>query len=766
MRKTLLLLLLPLQLHAQPFSKDLSTRASTKAEEINRWQQQANHVTIIRDNYGIPHIYGKTDADAVFGLLYAQCEDDFKRVEMNYIEKLGRMSEVKGETELYNDLLIRMIIDSSDAIKDYKKAPDWLKKLCGAFADGINYYLYKHPDLKPALLTRFQPWYPLLWTDGSIGAINTADLTATDLKNLYSTGEAITSINNGHAGLDPASFPKIKEKEENPTGSNGFAFSPKITESGNAILYINPHVTFYFRPEVHMVSEEGLNVYGAVTWGQFFIYQGFNEHCGWMHTSSAVDAADTYIEKISSRSPAEKKDNGWVYEYDGKQKKVTEEKIVLKYKSGTGVETKTINTLFTHHGPVMAKRNGQWLSVKADNRIMNGLIQCWQRTKAKGLEDFKKTLDLQGNISNNTVYADAQGNIAYWHGNRIPERDTKYDWSKAVDGSTSATEWKGYHNISETVQSINPSNGWLQNCNSTPFTVAGAKSPKKENFPAYMAPDGENFRGINAVRVLSEGNDYNIDKVIKAGYDTRLSAFEVLVPALVKTFEKNIAYPDTLYALLVGPVTVLKNWDYRCNENSIATTLAVEWGQKLLPAIFRTKVVDDEEDDQVNKTKQFATTASSNDLLLPLLAATNELENKFGRWQIPWGRINRFQRISSDIDNKFDDSRPSIPVGFVSSTWGMLPSYTSRAFPGTKKRYGVNGNSFICAVEFVRQAAGFPSGKRIKAKSLLAGGESGEETSKHFFDQGLMYSKGQFKDVLFYREDVVKHVERSYHPGE
>lgn len=728
MKHLLILLILPIQLIAQNFSK----------EEITRWEKQANDVSIIRDNYGIPHIYGKSDADAVFGLLYAQCEDDFKRVEMNYIEKLGRMSEVKGESELYNDLLIRMIIDSADAIADYKKSPDWLKKLMNAFADGVNYYIYKHPDNKPALLNRFQPWYPLLWTDGSIGAISTADITVAELQNLYS-GENF-----------PLSVAK-KEEEEILTGSNGFAFSPKITESGNAILYINPHVTFYFRPEVHMASEEGLNVYGAVTWGQFFIYQGFNEHCGWMHTSSAVDAADTYVEKIS------KKDNGWVYEYDGKQKKVTEEKIVLKYKNGNAIETKTINALFTHHGPIMAKRNGEYLSVKADNRIMNGLIQCWQRNKANSFADFKKTLDLLGNISNNTVYADAEGNIAYWHGNRIPIRDKKYDWSKAVDGTTPATEWKGLHKVDETVHIINPPNGWLQNCNSTPYTVAGNNSPKRENYPVYMAPDGENFRGINAVRVLAEENKYTIDKVIKAGYDTRLTAFEVLVPALVKAFERNISYDDSLYALLVGPVTVLKHWNYQCGENSIATTLAVEWGQKLLPAIFRTKVVEDEEDDQVTRTKQFAAIASPQDLLQPLLATIIELENKFGRWQMPWGRINRFQRVSSDIDNKFDDNKASIPVGFVSSTWGMLPSYTSKIFPGTKKRYGVNGNSFICAVEF---------GKRIKAKSLLAGGESGDENSKHFFDQGSMYSKGQFKDVLFYKEDVLQHVERKYHPGE
>lgn len=732
MKKFIFFLFWPLQLFAQQFSKD----------EINRWQKQANDVTIIRDNFGVPHIYGKTDADAVFGLLYAQCEDDFKRVEMNYIDKLGRLAEVKGPSEIYNDLLVRMIIDSTDAIRDYKNSPGWLKKLMQAFADGINYYIYKHPDNKPALLNRFQPWYPLLWTDGSIGAINTTDITANDLKNYYAASDTtvISSIR--------------RNEEEMLTGSNGFAFSPKITASGNAILYINPHVTFYFRPEVHMASEEGLNVYGAVTWGQFFVYQGFNEHCGFIHTSSGVDAADAYIEKLTLQNKK------WFYEYEGKQRPVIEKKILISYnerkRTGTTVGANLFTVQYTHHGPIMAKKNGQWLSVKADNRIMNGLAQCWLRNKATSFAAFKKTLDLKGNISNNTVYADAEGNIGYWHGNRIPERDTAYDWSKPVDGSIAATEWKGYHDIGEIIQSINPPNGWLQNCNSTPFTVAGMNSPKKKDFPAYMAPDGENFRGINAVRTLGEGNNYTIDKVIKAGYDTRLAAFEVLVPALVKAFEKNVDYNDSLYALLAGPIAVLKNWDFRSSENSIATTLAVEWGQRLLPALNRIAVPNGD-NDQVGKTKQFAATASSSQLLLPLLATINDLESKFDRWQIPWGRINRFQRIYTDIDNRFDDTQPSIPVGFASSQWGMLPSYTSRSFPGTIKRYGVNGNSFICAVEF---------GPTIKARSLLAGGESGDKSSLHFFDQGSMYSKGQFKDVLFYKEDVLKHKERMYHPGE
>ncbi len=726
MKHLLLCLLLPCISFAQ----------NPAQNQIHQWEQQAKNITIIRDNWGIPHIYGNTDADAVFGLLYAQCEDDFKRVEMNYIEKLGRLSEVNGDADLYNDLLIRLLIDTTEAKADYKKAEPWLRTLLNAYADGINYYILKHPDVKPLLIKKFQPWYPLLWTDGSIGAINTAGISTIDLKNFYAN--------------DTASIGLAKPKEENLSGSNGFAIGPSKSASGNAMLYINPHVTFYFRPEVHAVSNEGLNVYGAVTWGQFFIYQGFNEHCGWMHTSSDVDVADLYAEKII------KSKNGFSYAYNNKVLAVKEKMIAIQILQDGKIRSKMFKTYFTQHGPVMAKRNGQWLALKSYNRSMTSLIQSWKRTKANGFEAYKKVMDLKGNTSNNTVFADDKGNIAYWHGNFVPVRDKTLNWAKPVDGSKSATEWQGLHKVEDIVHVYNPETGWIQNCNSTPFTAAGANSPKKENYPFYMSPDGENFRGINAVKVLSNESSLTLDKLIAAGYDTYLSAFEKLVPALLQAYDKLA--DDSIHHQLVEPIGILKSWDFRCGESSVATTLAVEWGQKLLPKIIASGDEDEYQYvDQVTKTDRFISKAIPADLIAPLKEVLDELSGKFGTWRMPWGDINRFQRISSDINQKFSDDKPSLPVAFTSSAWGMLPSYATQYFPGIKKRYGTGGNSFICAVEF---------GKKVKAKSLLAGGESGDPLSKHFIDQAEMYTKGKFKDVLFYKEDVMKHVERKYHPGE
>jgi acyl-homoserine-lactone acylase len=726
MRKFLILwFLLPNGLFAQTFSKD----------EIARWQQQAQRVTIIRDNWGIPHIYGKTDADAVFGLLYAQCEDDFPRVEANYIEKLGRKSEVEGNKAYYEDLLHRLVLDSAEAKKDYVNAPPWLKKLCNAFADGVNFYIAKNPQVKPALLTRFEPWWPFMWTDGSIGAISMGGANLRELESFYS-GKQVA-----------AAPPKLGDDPE--MGSNGFAFAPKLTQSGKAILYINPHVTFYFRPEVHMVSEEGLNAYGAVTWGQFFIYQGFNENCGWMHTSSQADVADLYAEKIS------KSGDSLVYEFDGKSLPVIQRTVsisVLAEQYWLPVEKDVYET---HHGPIVAMRDGKWLALKHHNRSAKGLEQSWLRTKAKSFAEFKQIMYMKENTSNNTVYADREGNIAYWHGNFVPKRDAKLDWSQPVDGSTSATEWQGLHMVDELVTIYNPASGWLQNCNQTPFTSSGTSSPKREDFPAYMAPDAENFRGFSAVKVWSDAKNLNLEKVIEGGYSRYLPFFDVLIPAMERAWQQREWVPDSLAADVEAAIILLQEWDRQSQVNSVATTVAIEWAQRLLPAINRA-VAEGPNAGFVEKTEAFTAKAKPDDLLISLGHSLSELKRRFGTWEIPWGQINRYQRLTGAINETYSDTLPSIPVGFAAATWGSLPSYVSRQMSGTTKRYGYSGNSFICAVEF---------GDKVKAKSLLAGGNSNNPDSPHFDNQGEMYANGQFKEVLFYKADIEKNKKRVYKPG-
>jgi acyl-homoserine lactone acylase PvdQ len=203
-------------------------------------------------------------------------------------------------------------------------------------------------------------------------------------------------------------------------------------------------------------------------------------------------------------------------------------------------------------------------------------------------------------------------------------------------------------------------------------------------------------------------------------------------------------------------VELLSQWDFRSDTSSIATTLAVEWRQRLNSLLQRV-YIEQGESDQVSVTRKFASTAGAMELLRPLSDVLKELTAKFGTWRLAWGNYNRYQRLTGEIRETYDDARPSLPVAFTASTWGSLPAYVSRTMPGTKKRYGVSGNSFVCAVEF---------GPRVRAKSILAGGNSNDPASPHFADQAKMYTEGKFKDVLFYREDVLNAAEKRYKPGE
>ena len=708
---------------------------SSNNEKANIYKQQANRVIIIRDDWGIPHIYGKTDADAVFGLMYAQCEESFERVERNYIEKLGRLSEIEGKDYLLQDLQMKLLYDTSAAIEDYKQSPQWLKSLLQSFSGGIHYYLLKHPETKPALITRFEPWFPLLFTDGAYIATQTGGLRSEDLTELFGKDLLV----NSKIFFENKSLPAV--------GSNGFAIAPSRTADKTALLYINPHVSFYFRTEIHMVSEEGLNAYGAVTWGQFFVFQGFNEHCGWMHTSSAVDAADLYEEKIIN------KNDSIYYEYDGIAKPIAKKELKLAYKDGSGIKSKSITTYATQHGPIVGKRNGKWLSLKAMNRSLNGLIQSWQRTKAKSLEEFIVVMKLRSNPSTNTVYADNKGNIAYWHGNFIPKRDSSINPAYLLDGSSSKTEWQGMYDLNELIHVINPKEGFIQNCNSSPFSVSGFKAISAENYQYYMAPEGENFRSLYAIQQLSKQQQFTLDRLIAIGYSHYLPAFDTLIPPLLNDFTSLTSnYPG--YAGLKEAIDSLKNWDRFYSESSIATTIAVFWGYTILSR-NESPVPQNIINDQVKTASWIIKNISSTEKINALAGVLEGLEKIYGTWKVSWGSVNSFQRISGSLKPEFDNGKKSMPVGFASAIFGSLPSFETLWDQG--KLYGVAGNSFVAAISF---------GPTIKAKSITTGGKSFSPSSKHFNDQSERFINGELKDVYFYKEDLIKHAEKTYHPGE
>ena len=738
MKKLVLILAAVCVLCASPSPAD-------KGQDVAAWERQAQNVTIIRDDFGIPHVSGKTDAEAVFGVMYAQAEDDFNRVETNFLNSMGRLAEAEGEAEIYRDLRMKIFIDPADMQAQYEKAPAWLQSLMNAWADGLNYYLATHPQVKPRAITRFEPWMALTFSEGSIGGdierVNLAQLEA-----FYGKAPVTQASAFALPALRRDASAEAETQYLEPTGSNGVAIGPSNTTSGHALLLINPHTSFFFRAEAQMTSDEGLNAYGALTWGQFFIYQGFNERVGWMHTSSGADNIDEYLETVA------KKGDAFFYRYAAEERPVTASTITVPYRTATGMAQKDFTIYRTHHGPVVREVDGKWVSVRLMQEPLKALTQSYTRTTAKNYQAFRTTMELHTNSSNNTIYADADGTIAYFHANFIPRRDPKFDWTQPVDGTDPATEWSAVLSIDETPGLLNPATGWLYNANNWPWSAAGPNSPKRAEYPGYVDRGREESpRGVHALRLLSDKKDFTLDSFIAAAYDSYMPQFAIMIPPLLKAYDRTPA-ANPLKAKLAEQIALLRAWDFRWSVSSVPTSLATFWSQEI-----GQRVADDARKAGTSADNYAAAKATPQQMLEALSVASDKLAADFGTWKTPWGDINRMQRITGDIVQPFDDAKPSIPVGFTSARWGSLASFGARAYQGSKKIYGTSGNSFVAAVEF---------GDTVTAKAVTAGGQSGDPTSPHFNDQAERYSTGALRDVYFYRPQLEGHIERQYHPGQ
>jgi acyl-homoserine-lactone acylase len=710
----------------------LSTAAAPAPSERARWKAEAARVAITRDTWGIAHVRGTTDADAVFGAIYAQAEDDFARIEANYLTALGRTAEAEGEIALWADLRQRLFADPADLQARYAESPAYLQALMRAWADGLNYYLATHPGTRPKVLTRFEPWMALSFTEGSIGG-DIERISLTDLAAFYG-GQRI-AVAEEDAGPVP----------REPRGSNGIAIAPRNTVDGHALLLINPHTSFYFRAELQMTSREGLNAYGASTWGQFFIYQGFNEKAGWMHTSSGVDNVDSFAEDITRSG------GGITYRYGSEQRPVTTRAITLAYRKADGsLARRSFTTYATHHGPIVAAQGGKWVAQALMWKPVPALEQSWLRTKAQDLASYMKVAERQANSSNDTLFADAKGQIAYLHPQFVPVRNNGFDYAKPVDGADPATDWKGLHTVASLPNAIDPGVGWVRNTNDWPWSAAGPDSPKAKDYPRYMDTFGENPRGVHADLLLTGKHDFTPERLMAAAYDSYLPAFARLIPPLLKAYDA-LPDKDARRAKLAGPIGVLRGWNYRWGADSVATTLGVLWGGKMWREAGTFLQAE-----QINVPDYIATRVPDARKLDALGEAADQLTRDFGTWQVGWGQINRFQRLDDSIQPHFDDAKPSIPVPFTSAQWGSLASFGARPYPNTKKLYGSSGNSFVAVVEF---------GPKVRAWAVTAGGESGDPASPHFRDQAERYASGALRPVWFYPADIAAHTARQYRPG-
>ena len=706
------------------------------ADEAARWAQEARDVTIIRDDWGIAHVHGKTDADAVFGMVYAQAEDDFNRVETNFINSMGRLAEAEGEQRVYQDLRMKLFINPDSMKVRYAGSPAFLKALMIAWADGLNFYLAKNPKVTPRVITRFEPWMALTFSEGSIGGDIEGNVTPAQLQAFYGNGAAAPT----QGGYPPARFapgptaPTVDDPDflMDPGGSNGMAVAPSNTVGHHALLLINPHTSFYFRSELQVTSDEGLDVYGAATWGQFFIYQGFNKTAGWMHTSSERERR----EQVSR----DDREEGRSLLLQVRQRRAPcdhhDHHRSLQDRQGNGGEEV--------HGLLLTAWSGrgrgqQW---EVDHRghhagAGEGAHAVVHAHQGQGLRGVPPDHGAPHQLLQQHDLCGRRGEHRVLPRQLHPEaRPAVQPGGNPVDGSNPATDWHGLLSVDETPHPVRtPASGWLYNSNNWPWSAAGPSSPKQSDFPPYLDKGTESARGLHAIRVLSNKKDFTLDGLMAAAYDSYQTWFEKPIPALIKAWDQTPA-SNPLKAKVADQIAVLRPWDLRWSATSVPTTLAIYWAEDIQRSGRggarggggATSAAD-----------PLGDRYTSDQMLQSLANASAKLTTDFGTWKTPWGDVNRFQRLNDDINATFTDSGASIPVEFTTATWGSLASFATRS-TGTKKRYGISGNSFVAVIEF---------GDSVRAKAVTAGGEGGNPASPHFNDEAKRYPQRPAAGCVF-----------------
>jgi len=664
----------------------------------------AAHVTIYRDTYGIPHVFGETDASTLFGFAYAQAEDNFWRIEANYIKALGRSAEVEGEDGLVGDKRSRTLEVPRLAQAEYARMPERMRKLLDAFAAGLNAYLADHPEVHPRLLTRFEPWYPLAFIR----------------YNYYQNGFFWS------AGLEPGDFEVALDDASlhlKDFGSNGWVIGPAKSATGHAMLFINPHLPFFGSGQVyegHIKSDEGWNFTGYTRFGFPFPYVGHNESLGWVSTDNAADQADLYLETFDDSA------HPTAYRYGKGYRQATVWTDTIAVKTEGGIERRAFSFRKTHHGPIMGVRDGKPLALRMAKLDGDGWLEEWfKMTRARRVSELKAAMRPLNMLFGNVMAADADGNTFYLYNGAVPVRDPRFDWSSPVDGTDPATEWKGYHPIADLPQLTNPPTGWMQNCNTTPFLLTSNGNPDSSKFPRYMVQESDNWRGLVSRRILESTPRFTWDDWVRVAFDNYVIGADSLLPRLLRDFGADSAGN----ARLAAAIDTLRRWNRHSDTASVAMTLYDRWTEALDGGAAPLPALD---------------------------SALAGLEREWGRWGVPWGEINRLQRIDESADQEFADARSSIPVVGVSGRDGAVFTYYAGPIPGQKRRYGVAGASYVSVVDF---------GPTVRALAVHTMGASGDPQSPHYFDQAPLYARGEFRPAWFTLEEIKAHAERVYKPG-
>ena len=665
-------------------------------------QINPDHIEIIRDNYGVPHIYAPTDAEVAYGFAWAQAEDHFKLIQEGYLAGNGLLGKLIGLKGAGADFLTQLIQSEETVDKYYNTLDEKFIALAEAFAEGLNAYSKKHPEeilekkLFPLTVKKL-----LRYTQLQLFISNEADKLVSGI------------VNNS------LSWPyKI---EEDSKGSNFIAVSRNRTGSDETFLAINTHqplegpTSWY---EAHLVSKEGTNIIGAAFPGTPCILTGANEYLGWTHTVNYPDKADVFALQMHPK----KKD---VYLVDGKPYKLEKFKAKLTVKFlgiNIPIKKKFYKSIY---GPTLKNKTGVYSVRTPSTTNITAIEQWWKMNKATNFSEFYEALEMKALPGYNIGYADRNDTIFYISNGKIPIRAKGYDWTDVVPGNTKETLWDSYYDIKDLPQVVKPKSGFVYNANHSPFKSSSeADNPIAENFAKEINFETyDNNRSTRLLKLLEEEERIDYKRFKRIKYDHQLpTPLQYNYMDLNPLFDMKVAdYPEVSTLL-----TDIQNWDRITNPTSYGAGAYASLYYQLTPFYY-----------QLGKDRVFTKEA----LYEALKITKDHLKTYFNAERIQLGEFQKLVRGNKEL-----------PI------YGLPDVVT--AMKGQPYKDGkikiTHGESYIGLVRFTPTKTYF--------ESVISFGNSRRPESPHYTDQMELYSNFETKTMSFDRSDVMKTAKRVYAP--
>ena len=665
-------------------------------------QINPDRIEIIRDNYGVPHVYAPTDAEVAYGFAWAQAEDHFKLIQEAYLAGNGLLGKRIGLKAAGADFLTQLIQSEEIVNELYGTLDEKFIVLAEAFASGLNAYAKKHPEeilekkLFPLTVKKL-----LRYTQLQLFISNGADKLVSGI------------INNS------LSWPyKI---EEDSKGSNLIAISRNRTGSDETFLAINTHqplegpTSWY---EAHLVSEEGTNIIGAAFPGTPCILTGANEYLGWTHTVNYPDKADVYALEMHP-----KKKN--VYMVDGKPYTLEKfkAKLTLKFLGiNISIKKKFYKSIY---GPTLKNKTGFYSVRTPSTTNITAIEQWWKMNKATNFSEFYEALEMKALPGYNIGYADRNDTIFYISNGKIPIRAKGYDWTDVVPGNTSETLWNSYYDIKDLPQVVKPKSGFVYNANHSPFkSSSAADNPnpddyaKEMNFETY-----DNNRSTRLLHLLEEKEQIDYKRFKRIKYDHQLpTPLQYNYMDLNPLFDMKVEdYPEVRTLL-----TDIQNWDRITNPTSYGAGAYASLYYQLTPFYY-----------QLGKDRIFTKEA----LYEALKITKAHLKTYFNAERIQLGEFQKLVRGNKEL-----------PI------FGLPDVVT--AMKGEPYKDGkikiTHGESYIGLVRFTPAKTYY--------ESVISFGNSRRPESPHYTDQMELYSNFETKTMSFDRAEVMKTAKKVYAP--